>query len=156
MSRRHFVSALGAGAGVALTGCINSGDPTYEDGQVDDADGEERTAEEATAAEAQADQEARDDLTSLDTLALRDHEFVMEDGFAGATVQGTVENTGEDRVEAVEVRVRVYDDEGNQLGRYLDSTGDFDGETTWSFQVILLESPEDIARYDIAVLGLPS
>jgi hypothetical protein len=40
------------------------------------------------------------------------------------------------------------------IGRYLDSVGDLEGGASWEFTVILLEAPEDIASYDIAVVGL--
>lgn len=158
VSRRRFL-AIGGGTTAALAGCLGSGstaEPDYESGDVpDDVDGEERTTEETTAAEAVAEVTPRDDLAPLDGLSIIDHEFVFESGYTGSTVQGTVENTSSERVRAAEVRVRVYNADGEVLGLYLDSVGDLDGGAEWSFQVILLESPADIADYDIAVVGLP-
>jgi hypothetical protein len=49
----------------------------------------------------------------------------------------------------------VYNNDGELLGMYLDTTGDFDGGTEWNFEVILLESLDDIASYDITIVGLP-
>lgn len=159
MGRRTFVAALGAGSVAGLAGCLGSestAEPAYEAGDVpDDVDGEERSAEEATAAEAMAEQTPRDDLAPLDDLSLLDHEFALEEGFTGPTVQGTAENAGDERFSAAEVRVRVYNDEGEQLGLYLDSISDLEGDTEWAFEVVLLESPDDLADYDIAVVGLP-
>ncbi|MCU4972501.1 FxLYD domain-containing protein [Halobacteria archaeon AArc-m2/3/4] len=157
-TRRRLLASLGAGAAIAVAGCTGaSGEPHYEDGDVDvDGEGEERSAEEMTAAQSLAEQEIHESVTPLDTITIDDHEFVLEDGFVGSTVQGSVENTDDERVELVEVRVRVYDDEGDQLGRYIDRTGDLDGESTWEFTVVLLESPSDIDEYDIAALGTPS
>lgn len=157
--RRRFLSALGTGAAIGLAGCLGSGsdsEPGYESGDVpDDIDGEERTTAETTAAQAAAEQTTQDDLSALDALSVTDHEFVYEDGYTGSTVQGTAEYTADDRLANAEVRVRVYNDEGEQLGLYLDSVSDLEGGTEWSFQVILLESPSDIADYDIAAVGLP-
>ncbi len=56
----------------------------------------------------------------------------------------------------MEVRARVYDDAGDQLGQYLDTIGDVDAGDRWAFEVILLESPADVGRYDVAVLGTPT
>lgn len=159
VGRRTVVAALGAGSLAALAGCLGSesnSDPAYESGDVpDDVDGEERSAEEATAAEAMAEQTPRDDLAPLDSLSLLDHEFALEEGFTGPTVQGTAENAGDERLSSAEVRVRVYNDEGEQLGLYLDSVSDFEGGSEWAFEVVLLESPEDVADYDVAAVGLP-
>ena len=160
-TRRGVLLSIGAGGLAAVAGCLDdgigvNGDPTYERGEVPDLDADERTAEELSAAEALAEREIHEGVTALDPLAIADHEFVLEDDFRGPTVQGTVENAGDDRIEVVEVRVRVYGEDGEQLGRYLDSTGDLDGDSSWGFQVVLLESPAEISDYDVAVLGTPT
>lgn len=161
LSRRHVLAALGAGTATALAGCSDdgvgiNGEPEYEAGDVGEINGDARSAAEMTAAESAAEQEISQGVTPLDAIALTDHEFVFEDNYLGSTVQGTVENTSGDRIELVEVRVRVYNDNGEQLGRYLGTTGDLDGNADWSFQVVILESPADIADYDITVLGTPT
>lgn len=160
LDRRHVLVALGSGTATVLAGCNTDagidGDPTYEDGTVDDVDGEDRSAEELTAAESVAEQEIDERVTPLGALTIAEHSFVLEDDYRGPTVQGTVENGADDRITVVEVRVRVFDDDGAQLGRYLDTTGDLDGGTDWSFDVVLLESPDDVADYDVAVLGTPT
>lgn len=156
VDRRRFLALLGSGAAVGFAGCgATGGEPTYEEGEADPpGDAEERTPQEMTAAQGMAEQEARQDAAPLDALSLVDHEFAFEGGAQGSTVQGTVENRGEDRIQLAEVRVRVYDENGDLLDRYLDSTGDFDGGTSWAFTVVLLEAPGDIASYDVAVVGL--
>lgn len=156
VGRRRVLSLLGTAGAVGLAGCGTAdSEPTYEEGEADPpADAEERTPEEMTAAEGLAEQGAREDAAPLDSLSLVEHEFVFEEGFQGSTVQGTVENEGDGRIEMAEARVRVYDEEGAMLGRYLDSVGDLDGGGSWGFSVVLLESPEDVAEYDIAVVGL--
>ncbi|QFU82702.1 FxLYD domain-containing protein [Natronorubrum aibiense] len=158
-SRRRFLAAVGAGTTAVLAGCNDggvSGQPEYETGSVGNTSGGNRSAAEMTAAESLAQQETHDGVTPLDAVTITDHEFVLEDGFRGSTVQGTVENTGDDRIALVEIRVRVFDDSGAQIGQYLDSTGDLAAAATWSFQVVVLKPPSDVARYDIAVLGTPA
>lgn len=154
-TRRRLLTALGTSA-AALGGCTaTSTDLRYESGTVEGADGDPRTAEEMASAEALAQQQVDESATPLDSLELRDHEFVVEDGYRGPTVQGAVANDGEDAVTSVEVRVRVYGENGAHLGRYLDSTGDLDAGRTRQFEVILLTPVGDIAGYDVAVLGVP-
>ncbi|QLG29574.1 hypothetical protein HUG10_18350 (plasmid) [Halorarum halophilum] len=155
-TRRRLLGTLGVGTAAVLGGCAGVSDgPTYVDGTVDDAGGGSRNASEMAAAEAVAEREVNDAASHLEVLSLEEHEFVVESGYKGPTVQGAVTNTGDDPVEVVEVRVRVYDDTGAQLGRYVASTGDVAPGATWRFEVILLASAEDIADYDVAVLGVP-
>lgn len=162
-SRRGLLASIGAGIATAVAGCTGSdaigGKPTYEDGTVGDlntSNRSNRTASQMSTAAALAQGEPSTTATPLDSLSLTSHQFVVEDGYLGSTIQGTVENGGSNRVQIVEVRTRVYDDAGNQLGRYFASTGDLNAGSTWEFQVIVLESPSDVAEYDIAVLGTPS
>lgn len=160
-TRRRFVATVGGGAVALLGGCIGTSDkPTYEAGEVNASDINEsnrspRSAEEQIAAEALAETEANESARPVDSLELEQHEFVVKSGYKGPMVQGIVANTGGERIRLAEVRVRVYDAAGDQLGRYLDSTGDIGGGTTWRFTAVLLESVADIADYDIAVLGVP-
>lgn len=156
VDRRRFLALLGSGTAVGLAGCGGAGgQPTYEEGEADPPDdAEERTPQELIAAQGMAEQEARQDAAPLDVLSLVEHEFAFEGGAQGSTVQGTVENRGEEPIQFTEVRVRVYDENGNMLDRYLASTGDFASGTSWAFTVVLLEAPGDIASYDIAVVGL--
>lgn len=154
-SRRRVVAGLGAGLAVGLAGCSDSArSPSYEERAVEGVNGTARNASEMSAAEAVAQVEVDQNLSTLDAIAVEDHEFVLEDGYLGSTVQGTLSNTGDDRLESVEVRVRVYDDSDRQLGRYVASTGDLSSGSSWSFTVVLLESPADIAAYDLAALGM--
>ncbi|RQG98799.1 FxLYD domain-containing protein [Natrarchaeobius oligotrophus] len=157
--RRRVLAGVGTVAAVALAGCNAVGgddSPTYESGEVGPIDGDDRTPEETAAAAALAETELNESVTPLDSLAIDDHGFVLEQDFRGPTVQGTVENAGDDRVQLVEVRVRTYDETGDQLGRYLDTTGDLDGGASWAFEVILLESIDDLEGYDVTVLGTPT
>ncbi|MCL7416356.1 MAG: FxLYD domain-containing protein [Halalkalicoccus sp.] len=158
IGRRRFV-ALGAGGLFGLAGCLgsgSSGQPAYESGDVpDDINGSARNTSEMATAQAAAGTTPRDELAPLEGLTITDHEFVFESGYTGSTVRGTAENTGSTRISSAEVRVRVYNGDGQQLGLYLASTTDLDAGEEWSFQVLLLEAPSDIADYDIASVGLP-
>ena len=155
-SRRSLLASLGAGAAALVAGCAaTSDDPAYERRTVDASGNGSRSPAEMVAAEALAQQTANDSASDLDSLSLVEHEFVLEDGYKGPTVQGVVENGGDDAVNYVEVRVRVYDDSGAQLGRYLASTGDLPADTRWRFEAVLLASAADIAAYDAAVFGIP-
>lgn len=154
-TRRRFLTLCGGGATAVLGGCTGARDePSYRRGEVNQTGGEPRTAEQMVAAESLAITEANANAGPLDSLALEDHEFVVADGYKGPTVRGTVSNTGAESVTLAEVRVRVYDTDGVQLGRYLDRTGDISAGTTWRFEAVLLDSVADIASYDVAVLGI--
>ncbi|WP_226481316.1 FxLYD domain-containing protein [Natrinema amylolyticum] len=162
-SRRRVLASLGAGIATAAAGCLGGdglgGQPNYEEGNVGSVNASNvssRNASQMSTAAALAQQQPSNSVTPLDPLELIDHEFVVEDGYLGSTIQGSVANTGSDRIQIVEVRTRVYNGAGNLLGRYLASTGDLSGGSTWEFQVIVLESPSDVASYDITVLGTPS
>lgn len=153
-SRRGVIAGLGAGLVTAVAGCVGAGTtPTYEAGTVGDVDGDARNASEMAAAEAVAQTAVDETLSTLDAIDVEDHRYVLEDGYTGSTVQGTLRNTGNDRLESVEVRVRVYDDRDRHLGRYVATTGDLSPGSTWNFTVVLLVSPSDVATYDLAALG---
>ncbi|EMA40535.1 FxLYD domain-containing protein [Halobiforma nitratireducens] len=166
MIRRRLLAAAGAVGAAAVAGCnAVTGDeaPRYESGTIDveadgdgDGDGDDRSAEEMTAADALAEQDINEGVTPLDALSIDDHEFVLEDDFRGPTIQGTVTNAGDDPIQVVEVRARVADANGAHLGRYLATTGDLGSESKWAFEVILLESPDEIDSYDVTVLGTPT
>lgn len=154
-TRRRFLASFGAGSAALVCGCAETSDgPLYRDGEVNETAGEPRTAEEIAAAEALATTEVNESATPLDSLSLDVHEFVVQEGYKGPTVRGTVSNAGDATVDSAEVRVRVYGADGAHIGRYLDRTGDLGPGSTWRFEAILLNSVSDIADYDVAVLGV--
>ena len=154
-TRRRFLALAGAGVSTALAGCGGRADTAeYEaGGTVDLPPKNGSNASAASAAAARAELEGDGYAVPLDDLALRSHELVVEDDYRGVVIRGTVANTGGERLELAEVRARVYDADGEPLGRYLDSTHDLAAGTTWSFGIIVLEEPSDVGSYDIAVLG---
>jgi hypothetical protein len=129
----------------------------YEENETDDGnqvDGEGEN--DGLPDEADAEQrEADEDYLEFGDLVIQEHEMrVEEDEFLEEVwVEGIVENTDDERYDYVEVGIRVYDADGNQLDRYLDNTTDLDGGQTWAFEVPLLEEADDIDDYDIAVTG---
>lgn len=156
-SRRRLLGAVGTVLTVGVAGCTSGPSrPTYDRRTVEPpADAEPRTAAETTAAALQATTETSDAVVPVEAVTLTDHAFVFESGYLGATVQGTVRNDAESQVGIAEVRVRVYNDADQLLGQYVDTGSDLAGGKEWSFTVLLLESPSDIAAYEITALGTP-
>ena len=157
-TRRRVLELAGLGATAGVAGCLGGGgDHNYGARTSVDArgNGSLDNATEASAQEAFADQTPDPDAVSVEQLALLDHEPVATGGFKGLTVQGTVENTGEELIEYAEVRVRAFDGD-THLGTYLTSTNDLAGGTPWEFEVVVLEAPDDVTGYDAGVFGWPS
>lgn len=156
-SRRRLLGAVGTLLTVGVAGCTGGpSQPTYERRTVDvPEDAEPRTPAELSVATQLALTETSDAVAPLDVLDITAHEFVFESGYLGATVQGTVENHSQSRVDTAEVRVRVYNDADRLLGQYLARVSALDAGEEWSFTAIVLQSPSAIAAYDIAVLGTP-
>lgn len=153
--RRYLATLCGLAATLAGCGAAETA-PRYEAGEADgnaSANGS-RSAEQLETAAALATTEADEDADRREGLAVVDHEYVVYDDYRGPTVEGIVENDGDETLRRVEVRVRVYDDAGHQLGRYVDRTGDLEPGDTWRFAVIVLESAADVASYDVAAVGL--
>ena len=152
-----MLGAIGGALTAGIAGCLgDSGGPSYERRTIDvPEDAEPRTPTELIAASQQATTESNTAVGPTSAVDLTDHAFVFEPGYLGATVQGTVRNRAESRIDDCEVRVRVYDGDGRLLGHYFDRAEGLGAGTAWGFTVILLESPADLAAYEIAVLGVP-
>jgi hypothetical protein len=86
-------------------------------------------------------------------IELLEHELVIDDGqtWTDVYVEGLVANNADSVVSYVEVTVRVYDSDGNQLDRYIDNTTELAPNTNWAFQVSIREDPDSFEEYDIAV-----
>lgn len=156
---------LGTGLTSALAGCNTrgnsqsgnrSGNANYQPGNTSDDGLSEDTspnASQASAAATRAETQPSDYAVDLNALKLREHDIIVQDNYKGVTIQGFVEHTGNERLELAEVRTRIYDSDGNQIGFYLDSTNALDPGATWNFEVIVLESPSNVSSYDIAAVG---
>lgn len=160
-SRRRVLSAVGGGAVALLGGCLDGSDATsYVDGDIDapenvSSDNASRSATEMSTAASLAEVEPNRSASPLSSLELENHEYAFEGGYEGSTVQGTVSNTGDEPIKYTEVRVRVFDDDGSYLGLYLDSVSEFSARTSWNFEVIVLNSLDTLADYEIGVFGIP-
>jgi hypothetical protein len=158
-TRRRFVAVCGGGALAVLAGCTGADErPRYQEGLANQTNGTNatgRSTEETIAAQGAAITEPNTNAVPLESLGIDTHEYVVKDGYKGPTVQGVVSNTGEDPVRLVEVRVRVYNATGRQLGQYMARTGDLVAGGSWRFEAVLLAAATDIASYDIVALGVP-
>ncbi len=161
IGRRHALAVIGTGltsifAGCSARGSNQSGTPDYQPGNTSEGGLSNNTssnASQATAASARAETQPTDYAIDLGVLDIRDHRISVKNNYKGVTIQGTVEHTGNQRLELAEVRSRIYNTDGNYLGFYLDSTNALDPGMTFSFDIIVLEKPSDIGSYDIATVG---
>ena len=125
LSRRRVLAGLLGGVSGSVAGC-GSRDGTVDYGDripvtVSNASTTNASnASAASAAAARAELEGDKYVVDLEALALREHELVVRDDYRGVVIQGTVENAGHQRVKLVEVRTRVYNSDGEQLGRRSD------------------------------------
>ncbi|SNZ14924.1 hypothetical protein SAMN06269185_2316 [Natronoarchaeum philippinense] len=156
-SRRRVLALVGVGtAGVA--GCLSDGGATAYGPQtaVDlTGNGSLDNASTASTQQAFASTTPNSAAMRVDGLELLDHEPVAAGGYKGLTVRGRVRNTRQRPIGYVEVRTRFYDADGTQLGTYLASTSDLAADTEWAFEVVVLESPADVASYDAGAFGVP-
>ncbi|EMA46944.1 FxLYD domain-containing protein [Halococcus saccharolyticus] len=159
IDRRRALSLLGSGLAVAVVGCSGRSTQSIEyeeNATVGDLPTPAANASDpsvAIAASARAERHGDSYAADLDALSLRSHEPGVTDDYRGLVIEGIVENTGSVTVRRAEVRARVFDTDGAQLGVYLDSTSDLTAGTRWRFDVVVLEDPETVGSYDIVALG---
>lgn len=91
---------------------------------------------------------AGEDVLENAGLVIQEHEYT-EDDYSGY-VEGIVENTTDESKDYVQVQVRGYDADGNQLDSYMDNTSNLQAGGTWAFEVPILDY-EEMEEYDIAV-----
>ena len=145
MPKRRNV-LIGLGGMVALAGCSDD-DPEFEEGDAPEDDDEEPEADE------ESETQDEDDGPSEEDIEIVEHEMVIDEGdfMDDIYVEGIVSNNADTMASYVQVTVRVYDGDGNQLDSYIDNTSDLAADTTWAFEVVIVEDAEDIDDYDIAV-----
>ena len=170
INRRTLLTTVGAGSMLALAGC--SGDGSGDGGSSDGGGSENgsnttsendsnTTSENGTSSndsgQAENDSEETQDVAQRGAgenvlenagLVIREHEVV--EGDYDVAVEGIVENTTDEVKDYVEVQVRAYDADGNQLDSYLDNTTNLQAGGTWKFSVSILDY-EEMEEYDIAV-----
>jgi hypothetical protein len=171
MQRRTYLLTAGTTTMALLAGCSGSSDETGGDGgeesntdesgsdskndsSSDDSGGDGESEGESEDEGNPAEEAAKgEDVLENAGLVIQEHELVVEDEF-NAYIEGIVENTTDKTKDYVEVRVRGYDSDGNQLDSYFTNTTDLQGGGTWAFEVMILD-PEDIDEYDIQVTDSP-
>lgn len=155
MERRKLIALIGTSVSTAtIAGCSEATNQDYED-----ADGGEAAADsdgqDTPDPEEVKNRDEGENVVTFGDLTVNEHELVIDEGqySTEVTVEGIIENTGDERYDYVEVGVRVYNPDGHQLDRYFTNTQDLDGGQTWKFDVMILEEPEDVDTYDIGVQG---
>ena len=164
MQRRQYLLAASTAATTFVAGCggteSSSSDGggsggnsanTSENGNSGSENNSSSTGNSADGGEETQDitqRGAGEDVLENAGLVIQEHDYV-EDDYSGY-VEGIVENTTGETKSYVQVQVRGYDADGNQLDSYLDNTTDLQGGGTWKFEVPVFDH-EEIEEYDIAV-----
>ena len=97
-----------------------------------------------------------EDVLKFGNLQIIDYEEQIEEpeyGDEQISYTGEVENAGDEVYESVMVEVRVYEEDGHELGSHRDLTPSLTGDETWRFEIAPYSRPEEIADHDIAVIG---
>jgi hypothetical protein len=164
MDRRAFIETSGAVvAGLAVAGCMGG-----ESGEATDAepDASGNNTGNTTGGGTGAAGDARSDFLELEGEISADSagglEVVERNLYAtanGTGLTGTVENTGNQPYEFVEVNVTMYDDANEVLYEFVDETeeaeidGIFEPGERWNFNVRFQEvnNLQEIVRYTVLV-----
>jgi hypothetical protein len=99
--------------------------------------------------------DAGEDVLEFGGLRITDYEEQLEEFEYDEEISytGEVENVGEEAYGSVTVEVRVYDEDGAELGDHRDLTPELGAGETWRFEIAAHNRPEEIAGHDIAVVG---
>ncbi len=173
MQRRKFVKAAGV-ATVALgtAGCLGGESseasetgtpPSTESGTGQSTEAGTEQAAEGSTATGEASEDTGDlDIDGVigdspDNLEVTNQELYQQNGEVG--VRGTVENTGDQPYEAVEVEVVVHDDAGDVLYEFIDEKeeaqrGSLGAGESWQFDVVFEEAQmSEVTEYTVNVEG---
>jgi hypothetical protein len=129
----------------------DSGDDGEESDKTEDGAGDEEPPD-------PDDIEQRDvseDVLEFGGLRITEYEEQLEEFEYDEEISysGEVENAGEEAYESVTVEVRVYDEDGAELGNHRDLTPELGAGETWRFEIAAHSRPEEIANHDVAVVG---
>jgi len=174
MERRKFLGKMTVlTAGIAgLAGCGSPDEPAEGTGTETEIGGDETATEiggdetateiggDETETETETGTEGATDLEGMvgetpDNIEVSDTQLQQSGG--EAVVTGTVENTGEESIEEVEVQVTLLDDNDEIIGQFFHDTEEAEVESleagaTWDFSVSFPgEDLEDAAAYRIDV-----
>lgn len=175
MHRRQYLLAVGTATIPLIAGCSDTesdgGDGGGSDGNSDNtsendnsASSEQESMENDNTSEGGDETESEEqeqdpanaakgeDVEEYNGLVIQEHEVTGSE--FDLSVDGIVENTSDKQKDYVEVRVRGYDSDGNQLDSYRDNTTDLQSGGTWKFSVMILDY-EEFEEYDIQVSDSP-
>ncbi|ELY53426.1 hypothetical protein C491_21096 [Natronococcus amylolyticus DSM 10524] len=143
----------------AADGDRDNNEPEANDSE-DDAEETDETEDGADSEEPPdpVDVEQRDageDVLEFGGLQITDYEEHLEEFEYDEEISytGEVENVGDEAYESVAVEVRVYDEDGEELGNHRDLTPELGAGETWRFEIAAYSRPEEIADHDIAVVS---
>lgn len=167
MDRRRLLLAGTASLTTVLAGCSSNngsgngggdgdgggnGSSSGNESGDNESGGNESGGNESADSQNAANAPQGENILENNGLEITEHEVVGEE--FELSVDGIVENTTDETKDYVEVRVRAYDADGNQLDSYPDNTTDLQGDGTWLFSVAILEY-EEFDDYDIQVSDSP-
>lgn len=135
MHRRLFI--LTAVSSLVLTAGCTGDDTEFEDGN-GNGDGN-------------GDPDVEEVVDILEHEMLRENEGEISES---VSVEGRAENTSDDRLSYVEIRVRFYDANGDLLDSGIDNINDFDSGQVWRFEVSYLGFGDDAAEVDSYDIGV--
>jgi hypothetical protein len=124
-------------------------DPDEDDEETaDEPDEDGPDEDDEVDGDSDADEEDDDGLAELN---ITDEE--LEDADEGSVLHVTVENEGEGREEVVTVRVRVYDEDGEEIDTYWSASRDIAGGDEEHFEIEIPLDSDEISEYEAAVTG---
>ncbi len=87
-----------------------------------------------------------------DEIEIRQHELVVSEGYStDVYVEGSVANNADHPARTVEVTVRVYDSDGDQMGSYTDEVTSLAANTETEFFIDIFKHPDEFKEYDIRI-----
>lgn len=164
MQRRNFLGKTAVlTAGIAgLAGCGSPDGPANESEAGTDTEAVGTDTEMGSETESAAETETGDSIDiegmvgeSPDNIEVSNTELQLADG--NAVVTGTIENTGDQMIDQVEVQVTLLDDNDELIGQFFHDTeqsemDSLDAGATWDFSVSFPEEDlEDAASYRVDV-----
>ncbi|NKE37762.1 hypothetical protein GWG54_18525 [Natronococcus sp. JC468] len=130
----------------------DSGDDTEESDETEDDAGDEESLDPDDVEQ----RDAGEDILEFGGLQIIDYEEridELEHGGEQISYTGEVENVGDEAYESVMVEVRVYGEDGEELGGHRDLTPEIGAGETWRFEIAPHSRPDEIADHDIAVVS---
>ncbi|WP_157224711.1 FxLYD domain-containing protein [Natronococcus occultus] len=181
MRRRDAIATVGTGTiAVSLSGCLDfaglrpdSTDQEQEESdddrgnhdhpseeEIDDVENSDRTEDDTGDGDPPEPEDAKQrdagqDVLEFGDLRIIDYEERVEEFEYDEEISytGEVENVGDEAYESVSVEVRVYDEDGEELGSHRDLTPELAANETWRFEIAPHSRPAEVADHDIAVTG---